>query len=535
MAKIVELPDGREAEFPDDMSNDAIGAVLSKQFGPPSPPKTPDSFASRVATGFADPIHGAAQIADRYLVNPIRQRISPGATSMEDVTRQRDAEYNAPEGFDAARMAGNLANPVTWAGGGASPLRAAYAGAVQGGLTPVAADQDFAAEKAKQAGIGAAGGALLTKALAGLRATPEAQELMRQGIQPTVGQSLGGMANRAEQKLTSVPFVGDAINYARNRAQNEFEARYLKRALGQAPQQAQTIPQQIKQVFSQETIPGTSSQVQRATAGVPTTLDQANAVASQQFDAVVPHLRQDLGTWVEPQLAAQAAMHNPEMTAQNRRILTGLVNEHFDPVKISRLTPDELKTLDSQMGFLIRKYAKGDPASQTLADELRNVQTAFRGSLDRLLPDNMRGDLNDANRSYARLIPANKAASARADERMMPRAVQRAQASQRGMDVSRMPADPLVDSAVSVLPNTVPDSGTVGRAMLGGGALVGGGTLGVLPQMLGGGAVAGLGALRPMQRAAVGNTAWQRGMLPVDAEITSAILAALRGQGNERK
>lgn len=516
MPKIIDLPDGTRGEFPDDMSDDAIRGVLRQKFPAPEPKptKTPDSFASRVATGFADPIHGAAQIADRYLVNPIRQAISPGATSMEDVTRQRDAEYNAPEGFDAARMVGNLANPVTWAGGGASPLRAAVAGAVQGGLTPVAADADFAAEKAKQAGTGAVVGSVLTKALSGLNATPAARELMDQGIQPTVGQSMGGMANRVEQKLTSVPFVGDAINYARNRAQGEFEARYLKRALGQEP------------------VVGAGGQVQRATAGVPTTLDQANAIASQQFDAVVPHLRQDLGTWIEPQLAAQAAMSNPEMTAQNRRILTGLVNEHFDPAKISRLTPDELKTLDSQMGFLIRKYAKGDPASQTLADELANVQAAFRHNLDRLLPDNMKGALNDANRSYARLIPANKAASARSDELMMPRAVQRAQASQRGMDVSRMPPDPLVDSAVQVLPNTVPDSGTVGRAMLGGGALVGGGTLGVLPQMAAVAVPAAIGATRPAQRAIMGNTAWQRGMLPYDAEVTSAILAALRGNRN---
>ena len=228
---------------------------------------------------------------------------------------------------------------------------------------------------------------------------------------------------------------------------------------------------------------------------------------------------------------ARPQCSNPEMTAQNRRILTGLVNEHFDPAKISRLTPDELKTLDSQMGFLIRKYAKGDPASQTLADELRNVQTAFRHNLDRLLPDNMKGDLNDANRSFARLIPANKAASARADERMMPRAVQRAQASQRGMDVSRMPPDALVDSAVQVLPNTVPDSGTVGRAMLGGGALVGGRRSACCPRSRC--RCAGLGAAtRPVQRAIMGNTATQRAAIPYDADIVSAILAALRGQND---
>jgi len=33
MTKIVELPDGREAEFPDSMSNEEIANVLNKQFG----------------------------------------------------------------------------------------------------------------------------------------------------------------------------------------------------------------------------------------------------------------------------------------------------------------------------------------------------------------------------------------------------------------------------------------------------------------------------------------------------------------------
>lgn len=44
MAKIVELPDGREVEFPDGMSNDAIGEVLRKQF--PAQPKQSSGYAA---------------------------------------------------------------------------------------------------------------------------------------------------------------------------------------------------------------------------------------------------------------------------------------------------------------------------------------------------------------------------------------------------------------------------------------------------------------------------------------------------------
>ena len=38
MPKIVEVPDGTEVEFPDEMSDDAISAVLRKQFGAPASP-----------------------------------------------------------------------------------------------------------------------------------------------------------------------------------------------------------------------------------------------------------------------------------------------------------------------------------------------------------------------------------------------------------------------------------------------------------------------------------------------------------------
>ena len=124
----------------------------------------PASFLKRALHGAMDPIIGAAQLADK-VINPVRQMISPGAASMSDVIRQRDAEYQAPEGVDWARVAGNVANPVSWAGGGAGVLRGAAGGALQGALAPVAADSNFAEEKTKQAGVGALAGGVLPAAL----------------------------------------------------------------------------------------------------------------------------------------------------------------------------------------------------------------------------------------------------------------------------------------------------------------------------------------------------------------------------------
>lgn len=289
----------------DDEKPDTNGIVWDDE--KPKAPKHVDSFLSRVGTGLADPIIGAAQIADKA-INPIRQMISPGASSMVDVVRQRDAEYNAPEGFDAARMVGNVANPVTWVGPGkgrvltkaaaamsARPIaNAAATGAVQSVLAPVAADDDFLSSKATQAGLGAAGGAALAKALRGFTPTREAKALMDQGIQPSFGQSMGGVANQMEQKLTSVPLVGDAIAHARRRPMQEFQEQALARATG----------------------------------GAPKTLDEANAIASQLYEEVVPHLKPTTKAVTQIQDALTAAESNPELTPQYRVMLRELVKKH---------------------------------------------------------------------------------------------------------------------------------------------------------------------------------------------------------------
>jgi hypothetical protein len=61
------------------------------------------------------------------------------------------------------------------------------------------------------------------------------------------------------------------------------------------------------------------------------------------------------------------------------------------------------------------------------------------------------------------MIPINRAASTRADEIATPRALEKAFARQAGKDVTRMPADPLIDPAIAALQKNVNDSGTAGR------------------------------------------------------------------------
>jgi len=59
----------------------------------------------------------------------------------------------------------------------------------------------------------------------------DAEALMAQGIQPTPGQAIGGAVNTAEQKLKSLPLVGDVIRGARNRSVNEFNEKAIQTAV----------------------------------------------------------------------------------------------------------------------------------------------------------------------------------------------------------------------------------------------------------------------------------------------------------------
>lgn len=58
----------------------------------------------------------------------------------------------------------------------------------------------------------------------------DATALIRRGIQPTVGQSVGGIVGKLEEKATSIPVVGDTIARARNRAIREWNEKTIEAA-----------------------------------------------------------------------------------------------------------------------------------------------------------------------------------------------------------------------------------------------------------------------------------------------------------------
>lgn len=436
--------------------------------------REPNPTLKRFVTGVADPAYGLAQMAGID----------------DEGTRQREQAYSPPEGTDWARLAGNVVSPVNLL---AAPFQAgkrlvsAAAGAVSGAAQPSEkTGADYWLDKGKEAAIGAGLGFVLP----GLPKSKEAATLMQKGIQPTAGQAAGGWVDKVEQALQSVPIVGTSVENARRRPINEFGEKVIERATGQAG---------IKSI------------------------DEANAAVSNMYQAVAPHLPQHQ---LQPQFYAdfQRALQNPELTPVNQKLLYDLTGNRF--ANYEKLSGDQLKTLDSDIGTLMRKYAKStDVSHHAIADGLQEIQQGMRATWESLLPPNLRGKLQDANKAFAQMVPVNKAASQRADEVVMPRALQKTMARQAGRDVTRMPPDALVDSAAKVLPPNLGDSGTAGRLLATDMDTLIKAAFAKIP--------AEILMSRAGQRLVTGNTPMQNRLGPISSAMASAALRERKKRGEE--
>lgn len=118
--------------------------------------------------GAADPVMGALQLATGGQSSAINQAIDAKNTEYEQARTGQGRD-----GFDAARLVGNIASPANLAIAQVAPINAvktggkilqgARAGAIGGAAAPVLnADEGYAVEKGVQAGAGAFAGGLLT-------------------------------------------------------------------------------------------------------------------------------------------------------------------------------------------------------------------------------------------------------------------------------------------------------------------------------------------------------------------------------------
>lgn len=458
-----------------------------------APKMAPVSRMEKVGMGIADPIHGGAQLLTKILPKGVVDagnlfnnwiadntglvaRLPEGGVDQQ--VRERETDYQSKRtaagetGFDGWRTVGNIISPVNRAlpFSSSGPLTTriavgAASGAGSAALAPVGAD-DFWGTKQDQVLTGAAFGGATPVATAGVsrvispRASvnPELQQLRSAGVRPTIGQTLGGTWNAVEEKLQSVPVLGDAIASQRARSLREFNQAAINRTTAPIGQTVDGVGQ---------------GAVQQAGDAISAVYDDAltrvgSVVQDRQFAQEVGGLRR------------MAVGMTLPMRQQFNTIYQNLLGNRTSPA--GGMTARTFKDVDSELGQLSSRYRASALASeQDLGDALAELQAIVRRQAARSNP-RAAADLARADEGWANLVRVEGAAKAAKNNQgvftpaQLNQAVQTADRSTRKRSVARGTAlmQDLSNAGQTVLGNKVPNSGTADRLWLGLGALGGG-------------------------------------------------------------
>lgn len=458
---------------------------------PPAAKAPGRSIAAGFGKGLRDPIDGGAQLLTNLLPGGVVQagnnlnnwladktglvgRLPEGGVDQQ--VRQQESAYQAQRGPDAgvdwARIGGNVFNPANLALASKLPAAAstmgrigvgALGGAASAAMNPVTQEGGFAGNKMQQVGIGAAGGALVPALTAGIgrivspaaSLNPELQLLQREGVRPTIGQALGGRWNATEEKLQSLPLMGDMISKARNNAREDFNRAALNRVTAPIGTKASETGQ---------------AGVQQAGDMVSNAYTQAkNQLGNFRLD------RQGVG---ELQKIRQMADMLPDETARGQfQKLWGTLANDISPN--GTIKAEAFKRIDSKLAKEAARFAGApDAYQQQLGDALGEVRTSITQNALRANP-NAAAMMKAADTAYANLVRVEGASKNALQSGglftpgQLGSAVRQADQSVRDRATARGTAlmQDLAGAGQSVLGNKVPNSATADRLMLGAGGL----------------------------------------------------------------
>lgn len=470
----------------DTESASRLAAYIRETQGVPKQDTT--TIPQRIGMGMADPIHGGAQFLQNITPAPIRNAIDTANNWLADKTglvapipqgglnesvKKREQDYQdqrGSDGIDGWRMLGNVVSPATLGAARAIPAGASLAGrmgigaAAGSGLaatTPVT-DGDFQEQKINQMLLGGTLGAATPAVVHSLARgvspkasmNPDLLMLQSQGVKPSLGQAMGGGANALEQKMTSLPFVGDSIVSRRAGAVEQFNTAAINKAI--APIKAK--------------VSGSGTEAVRKAAEA---VDDAYTAAKSQLGA----FRIDDDATI--QLNNLRQMAKTGLEGRERQTVERYFKDYLGG---KAFTAEKFKEFDSKLTSDIARFSKGDAYQQKVGDLLKEVKQTITDNARRANPSAAQA-FDAADKAYAGLVRiegASVGAKAR-DGVFTPgqlmTAVRQADRSVRDRATAqgRAMMQDIAGAGRRVLGNSVPDSGTPGR---------------LLPVMTGGAAVA---------------------------------------------
>ena len=475
----------------------------------PAAPVQQQSAISRFAHGLVDPINEAATMLPKGLQavtslggnypNPVSNFFGSEANRVQDINKAGEAEYKAAnqglQGTDVARLAGNVLSPTNLAVAARVPmaLRGAQAikgGAIAGGVGGATAQTDVnspdywankAIETAQGAGIGAGTSGLLAGAARVVK--PETNEkvaaLLRQGVIPTPGQTLGGVFNSIEEKAQSLPLIGDAIRFSRNKAQEEFNTAAMNRALSPIGEQSTVIGREG--------------------------INEVKTKLGNAYDAILPKVSYMPDAKFNADYASFSNLISglaPTEQGTYKRIMNEVFHHSSDGTATGNMTGETFKIAAGHLGEKAKAFASSpDPYQRELGDALNGTLDSMRQTLVRNNPQ-YADQLKAIDTGYANYVRLRQAANSTATgsregiftPAQLAGAV-RAQDKSVGKGASatgKALMQDLAEQGTNVLGNKVPDSGTAGRSALGLGLAGAAGTTGTLLPALGAAGAASL-------------------------------------------
>lgn len=470
MARFAELHDGTRLEFPDDTSDDVIQQTVRKVMGQqPERPGALERGARGVLMGLQDLPTGLGQINAR-IASAIGLPGGKAAVGFwDDKAKSREAEYmrdvrGGQGDFDFGRFAGNAAftSPLSAAapvGAGLLPAMgaAALTSGVSAGLQPVT-QGEFGAEKAKQIGAGAVTGAAaggvanMLGRMISPSVAPEVAKLRAEGVTPTPGQILGGFAKSAEDKLTATPITGQAIKAGQARANAQFNAAAVNRALAPI---GDKLP---KGVVGHEAIEYAD--------------DALGSAYGKALDAIGPlRLDQQLSSDLRG-VYGRLAILPKDKAEQFARIVQVEIG---DRAQSGVLTPEAMKAAESNLARMAREYGRqADFDVRQMGEAIGAARDALRGMVDRQAPKGSADALKAANAGWANFKRVQRAAGyVGADDGVFTPS--QLHGAVKAMDASKDKGafakggalmQDLSEAGKSVLTSKIPNSGTPERLAL---------------------------------------------------------------------
>jgi hypothetical protein len=331
----------------------------------------------------------------RRLISPSMERIEqqgsvhPGqmlGNAIMSATGLQDFEPTSPMGR-VGMAAGTGA-----AGGRVFGPVGMVVGGVGGGLGQVAkeATSGWSPDNSERAETAAGLVPGLLASLAGRRAVSRTTpELDAAGVNPTFGQAMGGVFNRLEQGLGSIPILGDFIKSGRAGAVEDFNRGAINQALGHINEQLDP----------------------RTPLGRPA-IDEAATRIGNRYDAITPNLN----VTMDPQFATALTGLNRQVSMLSRDHQNQFANT-FQTEILDRmqggpnLTGQAFRDAESTLGQIARDNRSSPlPADRAFGNAVQDLQTELRGLLRRSNP-NYAGELQNIHNAYRTMLPVEIAAA----------------------------------------------------------------------------------------------------------------------------